>query len=390
MARARTTDYTGIMSGIPGLYSVGIALCLFSSGVVSAKTTRTGQPLFYFSLYLGLEAVCFLFELLIAHPIIPLKALWLGLLMATSFLIAPCLWFAIKESVDGVCPTLRSIDWKQRAVILAGAILTLPLIETAHFGARFVADQPARTLLEPVIHETMLLCLALFAVQVPFYLWRCRRLLLNNSEVETESPGWLQIPLIIVGTTWLLGVLRTVIGAFSAGSAGFFAWVALVDVSVTIGAAFLIMRRLIARRVAAQPAHNQAKYAKSPLDSAVRARIVRKLEVAVAEEMLYRDAGLSLSSLSRHINESEHYVSQVINQELNASFYEYVNVHRIEHAKRLLIESLDQNVLDVALSVGFNAKSTFNSAFRRHTGTTPREFRAQANAQSGRIAPIND
>ena len=386
------------MSGIPGLYSFGIALCLFSSGVLSAKTTRTGQPLFYFSLYLGLEALCFLFELLIAHPVIPLKALWLGLLMATSLLIAPCLWVAIKESVEGVRPTLSSIDRKQRAVILTGVVLTLPLIETAHFGTRFVADQPTHTLLEPVIHETMLLCLALFAVQVPFYLWRCRRLLLddpasrelNGPEVDTESQSWLQIPLIIVGTTWLLGVLRTVIGAFSAGSAGFYAWVALVDVSVTIGAAFLIIRRLIARRVACQPGHNQAKYTKSPLDSAISARIVRKLEVAFAAELLYRNAGLSLGSLSRHINENEHYVSQVINQELNASFYEYVNSHRIEHAKKLLIESPDRNVLDVALSVGFNAKSTFNSAFRRQTGTTPREFRAQANVQSGRIAPLND
>jgi AraC-like DNA-binding protein len=99
---------------------------------------------------------------------------------------------------------------------------------------------------------------------------------------------------------------------------------------------------------------------------------------------------LSLGSLSRRIHENEHYVSQVINQELKTSFYEYVNAHRIEHAKQLLIESPDQNVLDIALSVGFNTKSTFNSAFRRHTGITPREFRAQARSQTGRIAPLND
>jgi AraC-like DNA-binding protein len=290
------------------------------------------------------------------------------------------LWLAIKESTERTSPALSFIDRKQRAVILMGVVLTLPLIETAHFGTRFIADPPIHTLLEPAIHVTMLLCLALFAVQVPFYLWRCRRLL----PVAPED-RWLKIPLFIVGTTWLLGVLRTVIGAFSMGSPGFFAWIAFVDVSVTIGAVYLIVRR-----VAWQPAHVQAKYAKSLLGSAIRARIVRKLEIAFATQRLYQDAELSLGSLSRRIHENEHYVSQVINQELNCSFYEYVNARRIEHAKQLLIESPDQNVLDIALSVGFNAKSTFNSAFRRHTGITPREFRTQARGQTGRIAPLND
>jgi hypothetical protein len=73
------------MTDVPTLYSLGVALCLFSSGVVSARKTRTGQPLYYFSLYLGMEALCFLFELLVAHPLVPLKALWLGLLMSTPF-----------------------------------------------------------------------------------------------------------------------------------------------------------------------------------------------------------------------------------------------------------------------------------------------------------------
>ena len=384
------------MNGIQSLYTVGVALCLFSSGIVNAKTVRTGQPVSYFAVYLALESLCFVFELLVAHPATPLKALWLSALMGTSLLIAPCLWLAIKESVEGTRPSLSSISLGARAVIVIGFILTLPLLETAHLGTGFSnPDRVEPTLFEPIIHATMLLCLALFAVQVPFYLWRCRQILLTmgpddsrQGSASARPRSWLQIPLIIVGVTWLLGVLRTLTGAFSAGSEVFFATVAFVDVSVTIGAVYLIVRKVACQPLpgvqsdaARQQPAPESKYARSPLDQAIRTRIVNKLAVAFDADELYCDARLSLGSLSRRINESEHYVSQVINQELDTTFHELVNRHRIEHARKLLVASPDRNVLDIALAVGFNAKSTFNTAFRRYSGMTPREFRSTASPQ---------
>ncbi|HUG09689.1 MAG TPA: helix-turn-helix domain-containing protein, partial [Opitutaceae bacterium] len=85
---------------------------------------------------------------------------------------------------------------------------------------------------------------------------------------------------------------------------------------------------------------------------------------------------LNLRSLSRAIGEKAHYVSQVINRDLNSNFYELVNRHRIAQAKQLLADEAGQTVLEIALAVGFNSKSTFNTAFRRHAGMTPSEFRA--------------
>lgn len=95
-------------------------------------------------------------------------------------------------------------------------------------------------------------------------------------------------------------------------------------------------------------------------------------------EQLYCDNLLNLRSLSAHIKESPHYVSQVLNQELDTNFYQYINAHRVEHAKRELVDHPQRNVLEIALQVGFNSKSTFNTAFRKITQTTPSKYRTSA------------
>jgi AraC-like DNA-binding protein len=117
------------------------------------------------------------------------------------------------------------------------------------------------------------------------------------------------------------------------------------------------------------------KYARSNLTPLIRKRIKRKLEQAVAGK-LYIDSAINLRTLCVELKENAHYVSQVISQDLDSSFYAWVNQHRVVRAQQLLKQSPGQSVLEIALAVGFNSKSTFNTAFRRYTGMTPTAFRA--------------
>ena len=371
------------MSAVPTLYAVGLALCLFSGGILNARARR-GAParLSYFAIYFGLEGACFLFENLVPLDKTPYKALWLSILMATSLTIAPALWLALQEATSER-PTFASVTMRQRLLVIAGAILTIPLLATTHGGHDFVdPDRIDSTLFESAVHEAMVGCLVLFAIQVPVYLHRCRQLLIDRDSTGTRR--WLQIPLAIVGTTWALGVVRTLVGVWSAGSEELFAFLAATDVTVTIICAYLLIKAIAAPARDLQPGaavntkslRNGSKYAKSQLDDRVRARIRRKLERVLQVEQIYRDPELSLSALSRALNEREHYVSQVISQDLHTTFYEIVNRHRIEQSKHLLLQSPALSVLEIAMAVGFNAKSTFNAAFRRLTGVTPREYRA--------------
>lgn len=386
------------MNGIQSsLYTVAIALCVFSAGILSGRKSRSGRPFTCFTGFLVIETLSLVFELLMIHPATPLKALWLGLRMGTSLLIAPCIWLAIRESVEGVRPRLTGLAPGHRVAVLAGFALLIPLMGSAHLGLNYARPPGPLSPLHFAIHETMLLCIGIFAVQVPYYLWQCRGLLLGQLQSTTpaaadrkvRSLGWMHLPLIVVFTTWLLGLLRT-LQCISHAPQEFNLLFALTDVGVTVGAIFVIIRRTSAPELHETPVASEGpaaladspiavpemKYAKSRLDAPLRERIKQKLETALTTEELYRDSLLNLRSLSQGIKENTHYVSQVINQDLGSSFYQLVNHHRIERAKQLLVESPHETVLEIALAVGFNSKSTFNTAFRQNTGTTPSEYRA--------------
>jgi AraC-like DNA-binding protein len=350
------------------LYLVAVALCVFCTGLVTRR-----KPMTYFTGFLVIQSATFLFELLMAHPATPLKSVWLGLLMSGSLLLAPCLWLAFQESIAGVRPRWTELPRAHVITIVAGFVFTLPLMLSAHLGSTFENPvRPISWLHAKVIHTTMLVCMGIFVVQVPWYLARCRRIVLDR--LAGQGGHWAELPLAIVFTTWLLAIVRTLNCAFIKWPAWFSLAVAVVSVGITVGALYLLLRKFAIdeRR---EPSPQPVAYAKSPLGEALRARIRRKLENSLGRDAIYKRSDLTLRALSETLNESPHYVSQVISQDLDTNFYELVNRHRIGEAKRLLRESPDQTVLAIAMDVGFNSKSAFHTAFRRCTGTTPTEFR---------------
>jgi AraC-like DNA-binding protein len=54
--------------------------------------------------------------------------------------------------------------------------------------------------------------------------------------------------------------------------------------------------------------------------------------------------------------------------------------YRVEEAKKLLKEKQNIKVEEIAEQVGYNSKSSFNTAFKKITGLTPSEFRNGKNA----------
>lgn len=127
---------------------------------------------------------------------------------------------------------------------------------------------------------------------------------------------------------------------------------------------------------ARQNAAPQRKYAKSGLTETRMRAYMQALDRVMREGEAYLDTGLTLPLLAERVNCSVNHLSQVINAGFGMSFFDYVNRYRVERAMRVL-NGLDDcaAVLKIAYSVGFNSNSAFYTAFKKHAGMTPAQFR---------------
>ena len=118
------------------------------------------------------------------------------------------------------------------------------------------------------------------------------------------------------------------------------------------------------------------KYKTSLLTPELQLNTLKKLEVLMKEEKPFLQPDFSLPDLAQKLNVSVHALSQAINEGLGKSFFEMVAAYRIEEAKRFLKEQPNIKIEEIAEQVGYNSKSSFNTAFKKITGKTPSEFRS--------------
>lgn len=112
-------------------------------------------------------------------------------------------------------------------------------------------------------------------------------------------------------------------------------------------------------------------------EDGVRAAVARLSAIYKQREILL-DPLVSLPKLAKAVGITPNQLSYVLNRHVGQSFFDFVNSARIEEAHAVLLLEPDRTILDIALSVGFNSKSTFNLAFKKITGETPSAVREAA------------
>ncbi|MEL7237372.1 MAG: AraC family transcriptional regulator [Planctomycetota bacterium] len=101
-----------------------------------------------------------------------------------------------------------------------------------------------------------------------------------------------------------------------------------------------------------------------------------EIEARLREQQWYLDPDLTLDSLARKLGTNTWAVSRAINEGAGVNFNDFVNGFRVEAVQwKLADPSETATLLDLALSCGFNSKTSFNRSFRKLAGVTPSAYR---------------
>ncbi|MEP1096501.1 MAG: helix-turn-helix transcriptional regulator [Cyclobacteriaceae bacterium] len=119
------------------------------------------------------------------------------------------------------------------------------------------------------------------------------------------------------------------------------------------------------------------KYETSSLGRLETQCIKEQLEQMIRKEKAYLDPALTLVSLSDLLSVKHHHLSQVINQEFQMSFSEYINSYRLKEAREKLQNPNYSHlkIASIAYDSGFNSLPTFNTLFKKVNRITPSQYR---------------
>ncbi len=122
---------------------------------------------------------------------------------------------------------------------------------------------------------------------------------------------------------------------------------------------------------------NGKKYAKSSLDQDQKDKLIERMDNFIKLKEPFLDDTYCIVDMSKDLNVPRNHISQVLNEQLNVKFYDYLNKYRIEKVK-LLMNDPDLNhfsLLGLAKEAGFKNKTTFISSFRKVHGVTPSYYK---------------
>jgi AraC-like DNA-binding protein len=129
--------------------------------------------------------------------------------------------------------------------------------------------------------------------------------------------------------------------------------------------------------LAGYPEETPKKYERSTLTPSRAEEYLKRLLKVMETEKPWTDGDLTLQKLAERIAMPAPHLSQLINERIGQNFSDFINGYRVEEAKLKLRDPAYKHysILAIAEEVGFNSKSSFNAAFKKHAQMAPSVFR---------------
>lgn len=197
------------------------------------------------------------------------------------------------------------------------------------------------------------------------------------SSVEKLNLSWLVIVVFAFITMWMTDLLSFILWSVDPGFSNYNPYLVLISLSINFVFANYIVYKGLTHPDLFIKGEEQEKYKTSVLNDDLKDEYLGKLVDYVESEKPYLTPGLTLSDVSKELDIHPKYLSQVINENLNKNFHDFINYYRIKEAQRQIEESIEsrKTILEVLYDCGFNTKSVFNTSFKKIVGLTPTQYK---------------
>jgi AraC-like DNA-binding protein len=334
------------------------ALGVFNGFVISGylllfKNRTTPASIFLGLLVLTLSIRICKAIFLYFNPGLPRIYVQIGL--SGCFLIGPSLFYFVKASLANVSHIAK--NWKR-------SYLFWLLLVVIGFFFPYAAYQTAWKFYIPKLiylqwATFVILSGWLLRTQIARLFRRGEKLTVTESSVLSIYGGAL-----IVHVAFVLAVVGFFKTMYISGGL-FFSLVLYLNIPL-----FINSKKRNTILYDAEPDEKE-KYSHKKIDPEQAMILASQLQQLIVEQQLFKNPDLRLADLARKINIPAQQLSQLLNDNLKSSFSAYINEYRISQACELIANDRGIKLEEIGYEVGFNSKSTFFTAFKKHRGATP-------------------
>lgn len=365
-------------------YAIAAGSIGFAMAMAVTLPDRRGDRVLFFCILLMALLVHVLGQLLIVSGAFRLAPHLVGADLSIKMALGPAVYFYTRALTRAEKPAFGGVDW----ACLAGPVIVI-LVSIPFAG---LSAQEKLALVDPATRNpdhyriavftctaSLLSFLIFTAIYLGAALWLQRRHRRQMTEqfanLERRSLDWLRNILLVFAGAWMFFALKQLLWLGGVSIPAFNIALAVIESLAIAAFAFLGLNQ--PELPVDQETRTRVPSRRPILSEDRLGRTAAKLTGALLANRLYADNDLSLRKLSDVTGVTKNHISETLSQHFGVNFFDFVNSYRAEEAKRLLAET-DLSVLDIGLEVGFNSRSTFNAAFKKHVGQPPSAFRMNA------------
>ncbi len=367
-------------TGLDLISAITLFLLIFLSTILitSKKSTTSSRILGSFLLLNALNlsgGLLFISDVILQRPSL---AFWTNTLPLT---FGPLLWIYTRDILFRDFEYSRKLVWHFVPFIVSFVLLIifyhiqprvqkLEILQMARTSERSSLPVVVTTL---VFYGHIMIYLVICWMDITRY----RKDLYNRySSLDSISVRWLMLLIGLYGFVILVALINSLVGFSERAYIYEISLIGLV-IAILFFASSTLYRALTFPHFFKGIPRQKIRYSNNRLPQDTVRNIRKSLYEVVDQDELYKKAYLSLDDLAIRLNTTPRVLSQILNQEIGMTFFDYINKKRIYEAMNQLSDPKlqDLTVLQIMYDVGFNSKSSFNTAFKKFTGKTPSEYR---------------